>query len=250
MLLKLTTVGLVALFSVSGPYPQADIASLKREVEALKAQQAAMQKDLDAIKAFLQQLVQRSEEEAITNASIALDAGRTRGAANAKITLVEISDYHCPFCRRHAQSTQAQIDAEYIGTGRIRYAFVDYPIEQLHPEAFKSHEAAACAGDQGKYWEMHTQLFTAPTKDVAQLVAQGSAVGLDAAAFKACLQGGKHKNTVVDSVSRMQALGIDSTPTFVIGLTPERGQPMKILKVVKGAVPFQQFKATLDPLLR
>ena len=98
--------------------------------------------------------------------------------------MVEVSDYHCPFCRRHTLTTQPQIDAEYINTGKLRYVFIDYPIDQLHPDAFKAHEAANCAGEQGKYWEMHAKLFESPpTRDgaqlVPQLVAQAQAVGLD-----------------------------------------------------------------------
>ena len=85
-----------------------------------------------------------------------------KGSTASKVMLVEVSDYHCPFCRRHTLTTQPQIDAEYINTGKLRYVFIDYPIDQLHPEAFKAHEAANCAGDQGKYWEMHVKLFEQP----------------------------------------------------------------------------------------
>ncbi|HXW08715.1 MAG TPA: DsbA family protein [Vicinamibacterales bacterium] len=250
-MLKLTTVSLVALFSLSGPYPQDDMASLRREIEALKAEQAAMKKDLEAIKSFLQALVQggRPAEETLVNASISIAGEPARGSSTAKVTLVEVSDYHCPFCRRHMQETQPRIEQEYIRTGKVRYVFVDYPIEQLHPSAFKAHEAANCAGDQGKYWEMHAALFASPTRDVGQLVSQGESLGLDAAAFRACLTGNKYAAPVRESVARMQQLGIDSTPMFLIGLTPPDGQPMKILKVVKGAHPFQQFQTAIEGLL-
>ena len=82
--------------------------------------------------------------------------------------MVEVSDYHCPFCRRHTVDDPAGIDAEYIDLGKLRYVFIDYPIDQLHPDAFKAHEAANCAGDQGKYLEMHAKLFESPpTRDSA-----------------------------------------------------------------------------------
>jgi protein-disulfide isomerase len=251
MLLKLGTVSLVALFSLSGPYPQEDVAALRREIEALKAEQAAMKKDLEAIKSFLQALVQggKPAEEALVNASINVSGEPARGSARAKVMLVEVSDYHCPFCRRHMQQTQPQIDQEYINTGKVRYVFVDYPIEQLHPEAFKAHEAANCAGDQGKYWDMHARLFASPTRDVNELVTQAESLGLNGSAFRTCLTGNKYAAPVRESVARMQQLGVDSTPMFLIGLTPADGQPMKILKVVKGAHPFQQFKAAIDGLL-
>jgi len=248
MLPKLATVMVVAFFSLSPPY-QDDVAKLRREIDALKAQQAAMQKDMDAIKAFLQQLVRRPAEEALVNASISISGEPSKGSPTAKVTLVEVSDYHCPFCRRHMQATQPQIDTDYINSGKIRYIFIDYPIEQLHPEAFKAHEAASCAGDQGKYWEMHAKLFAAPTRDVSQLISQAQALGIDGGKFRSCLEGGKYATPVRESVARMEQLGVDSTPTFLIGMTPAAGQPMKILKVVKGALPFSAFKAAIDPLL-
>ena len=183
MVLKVATVALVALFSLSPPIEQ-DAAALKREIDALKAQQAEMQKDLDAIRAYLQQMIIEKAEAAMVNAPIVVAGAPTRGSASAKIMLVEVSDYHCPFCRRHTLVTQPQIDADYINTGKLRYVFIDYPIDQLHPDAFKAHEAANCAGEQGKYWEMHGKLFESPpTRDSAQLtpqlVSQAKAVGLD-----------------------------------------------------------------------
>lgn len=250
MMLKLATVTLVALFSLSPPYEQ-DTAALKREIEELKAQQAEMQRDLDTIRAFLQQMIVEKAQAAMVNTPLAVAGLPTRGAAGAKVMMVEVSDYHCPFCRRHTLTTQPQIDAEFINTGKLRYAFIDYPIDQLHPDAFRAHEAASCAGEQGKYWEMHAKLFeTPPARDGAQLlpqlVGQAQSTGLDVAKFRACLDGGKFAKAVKDNVARMQGLGIDSTPTFLIGLTPPPGQPMKVLRIVRGAVPFAQFKAAID----
>ena len=132
----------------------------------------------------------------------------------------------------------------------IRYAFIDYPIAQLHPDAFRAHEAANCAGEQGKYWEMNSQLFEQPARDVPTLVTQAGKVGVNTSQFKSCLEGGKFAAPVRESISRMQALGIDSTPTFLLGVTPSPGQPMKIVKVVKGAVPFADFQAALDSMLK
>jgi protein-disulfide isomerase len=197
-MLKLGTVALVAFFSLSPPVGQ-DVAALKREIEQLKAQQAAMQKDLDAIKSFLQQLLRAPQDNKLVDAAVPIAGRPTRGSASAKITLVEISDYHCPFCRRHSQQTQPQIDAEYVNAGKIQYVFIDYPIAQLHPDAFKSHEAANCASDQGKYWEMHNRLFASPTKEPAQLVSHAQELGLDAAKLKACLDNGKYAKAVRDT---------------------------------------------------
>jgi protein-disulfide isomerase len=250
MLSKLATVAVVAVFSLSPPIDQ-EVAALKKEIDALKAQQADMQKDLDAIKTFLQQLLRGAapEEDKITGASVSIVGKPSKGSPTAKVTLVEVSDYHCPYCRRHMQTTQPQIDADYINNGKIQYIFIDYPIEQLHPDAFRAHEAANCAGEQGKYWQMHTKLFATPTREPAQLVLQAQEIGLDGGRIKACLDSGKYSKSVRESVGKMEQLGVNSTPTFLVGYTPAPGQPMKIAKVVKGAHPFSEFKKTIDGLL-
>ena len=249
---RFAAVTLIALFSLSGPQsPQDEVAALRKEVEALKAQQATMLRDLTAIKNFLQSLVQpQPAETALLNKTVQIDGVPTKGAASAPVTMVEVSDFHCPFCRRFRQDTQPQIDAQFVQTGRIRYAFIDYPIAQLHPEAFRAHEAANCAGDDGKYWEMSAQLFQQPLRDVSALVAQAGKIGLDTTQFKNCLEGGRHAARVRESVSRMQALGVDSTPTFLIGMTPAPGQPLKVLKVVRGAMPFEEFRKALESALK
>ncbi len=252
MIVKLATVTLVALFSLSGPQaPQDEIAALRKEIADLKASQAAMQRDLEAIKSFLKAVSQgRQGSDPLANASVPIAGEPALGAADARITLVEVSDYHCPFCRRHAQQTQPQIDAEYIKTGKVKYVFIDYPITQLHPDAFKPHEAANCAGEQGKYWQMHDQLFVKPTREVSELVSQAASIGVDQTRFKACMDGEKYKATIQQSVERMGQLGVDSTPTFLIGQTPSGDAPMKVATVIHGAQSYGAFKSALDSALR
>ena len=173
MFARLASVAVVAMLSLSPPQSQSDeIAALKREIQTLKAQQASMQRDLDMIKSLLQSLVQargQQPEEAFTDKLINITDAPTKGNPSAKVTLVEVSDYHCPYCRRQNLQTMPQVTAEYVNTGKVKYVFIDYPIAQLHPDAFLSHEAAACAGDQGKYWQMHDLLFTnSPARDASQ----------------------------------------------------------------------------------
>jgi protein-disulfide isomerase len=256
MVLKLSSIAVLALLSLSPPQSQTDeIAALKREIQSLKAQQAQMQRDLDTIKSIL--LGQRAQAEPrgdqFVNKQITLDNQPSRGNANAKVTMVEVSDYHCPFCRRQTLQTMPQVNADYINTGKVRYVFVDYPIAQLHPDAFKSHEAAACAGDQGKYWQMHDLLFTnSPAKDASQLATQASMLGLDMKQFDACMNGGNggaHAAEIRGSIARVQQLGVGGTPLVLIGLTPAPGSPMKVIGSVYGALPYADFKAALDAAL-
>jgi protein-disulfide isomerase len=227
-----------------------DPAALRKEIEALKASQAAMQKDIAEIREFLRQVTGgKFGAPSLENATIDLSGAPAKGSASAPITLVEVSDYHCPFCRRHFQQTQPQIYSEFVDSGKVRHVFIHYPIDQLHPEAFRSHEAASCAADQGKFWELHAKLFEAPVRSLDQIVALAPAAGLDSAALRACMDSGKYSSAVRESVKRMQQLGVDSTPMFLIGKTPQNGEPMKVLKVVKGAHPFEQFKVTIEGLL-
>lgn len=82
-----------------------------------------------------------------------------KGNANATVTLIEFSDYECPFCERHFTQTESQINRDYVDTGKIKFYYRDYPLSQIHPGAQKAAEAARCAGDQNKYWEYHDALF-------------------------------------------------------------------------------------------
>jgi protein-disulfide isomerase len=260
MLLRLTSVTVLALLSLSPPQSQSDeLAALRREVQALKAQQQVMERDLQTIKALLQSLVQPRAQgqqpggDPFVNKGIDLTDEPTKGNTAAKVTLVEVSDYHCPFCRRQTLQILPQLMAEYVNSGKVKYVFVDYPIAQLHPDAFKSHEAAACAGDQGKYWQMHDLLFTnSPARDASQLIGNASMIGVDTKKFEACLNGGNggtHAPAIRESVARMQQLGVGGTPLVLIGMTPAPGSPMKIVSSVYGAKPYPEFKAALDAAL-
>jgi protein-disulfide isomerase len=222
-----------------------------QDVEALKKELASLKKDVAEIREFLKAATGgRFGAPKIEDMSIDLGGAPAKGQPNAPVTLVEVSDYHCPFCQRHAMTTQPQIDKEYVASGKVRHVFIHLPIDQLHPEAFRSHEGAACANEQGKFWELHAKLFQKPVRTTDEIVAAGQSAGLDAAALRACLDSGKYKEAVRESVKKMSALGVGSTPMFLVGKTPPAGKPMEIDAVVEGAHPFEQFKSSLDALLQ
>jgi protein-disulfide isomerase len=248
----LATISLLTILGCGASSAQSpkDTEALKKEVEALKASQAEMRKSLDEIREFLKAATGgRFGSPSLEGSSIEIAGAPSNGPATASVTLVEISDYHCPFCRRHVQQTQPQLYTEYVQSGKVRHVFLHYPIEQLHPDAYRSHEAASCAADQGKFWELHAKLFETPNRTIEQLVPLAQSAGLDAGAFRTCLESGKYAQAVKDSVARIQKLGINGTPAFLIGRTPESGQPMKISKIVEGAQPFAAFKTALDQVL-
>ena len=227
-----------------------DADSLRKEIDTLKAQQAEMQKSLEEIRDFLKQATGgRFGAPSLVNSTFDIAGAPTKGNPNAAVTLIEISDYHCPFCRRHVQQTQPRLYSEYVDAGKVRHVFIHYPIAQLHPDAYKSHEAAMCAGDQGKFWELHTKLFEAPLKTADQFMAVAQTLGLDMTAFRACLDSNKHAKEVQDSVARITKLNVNGTPMFLVGKSSPDGK-IKVAKLIEGAQSFDAFKAAIDEVTK
>ena len=242
---SLLLVPAVAMMACSQPAAQS-----AQDVEALRKEVEAMRRDLDEIKSFLREATGgRFGAPTIENSVFDIAGAPAKGSDSAPVTIVELSDYHCPFCRRHVQQTQPQIYADYVNSGKARHVFVHFPIDQLHPDAFRSHEAASCAADQGKFWELHAKLFEAPVKTIDQLTALAQGTGLDIAAFRACLERGTHSEAVRQSVARIQQLGVNGTPMFFIGRTPADPRKFTVLKTVQGAHPYPAFKAAIDAVL-
>ena len=147
-----------------------------------------------------------------------------------------------------------QLMADYVNTGKVQYVFVDYPIAQLHPDASLSHEAAACAGDQGKYWQMHDSCLRIRRRErSSQLTAQARhARSRYATKFDDVHEQGRAASTQrrsAQSVARMQQLGVGGTPLVAHRPDPPPGSPMKVVSFVYGAQPYPEFKTALDAAL-
>jgi protein-disulfide isomerase len=166
----------------------------------------------------------------------------------AKVVLVEFSDYQCPFCGRYARETYPQVQRDFVESGIVDYVFRSFPLESIHPLAFKAAEAAECSGQQGKYWEMHDRLFADQKKlghqDISEI---GKSPRLDEPAFQACLSG-KTTAKVRDDLSEGKRLGVKSTPTFLIGVAQKNGR-IKILRQLNGALPYDVFRSTIKEVL-
>jgi protein-disulfide isomerase len=171
-----------------------------------------------------------------------------QGSADAPVTLIEFADYECPFCIRHFTQTAPMIDANYIKTGKVRYVFRDLPIDSLHPGAIRAHEAARCATEQGRFWELHARLFSAPgSHSDAALESRAAEAGLNADAFRACLASGRTEAAVRQSVAAAGQLGANGTPTFFIGIE-DHGNPnqIRIVQALAGAQPYSEFEKALE----
>lgn len=178
--------------------------------------------------------------------NVSVDDDPMLGNPKAKVTLVEFSDFQCPFCRSFWSGAYQQIKKEYIDTGKAKLVYRDYPLS-FHPASQVSAEASECAHEQGKFWEIHDKIFGEQAKQgtgtitfgVDELKKWASQIGLDSAKFNQCLDSGKYKSEVEKDFADGSAYGVSGTPTLFVN-----GQP------VVGAQPFSAFKALIDKELK
>ena len=224
-----------------------ELKSLRKELEALKQGQITIQKELQEIKNLLGgRQAPPQPQDVVLN----VDDHPYKGDKNTKLTLIEFSDYQCPFCSRHFRETLPQIESDYIKTGKVKYVFRNLPIESIHKEAFKAAEAANCAGEQGKYWEMHDRLFANQNAlGLKDLSKHAETLGLDLPKFQQCLDSGREAAKIRKDMADGQKAGVQGTPTFFLGLTEPNGTEVKALRMITGAQPYNNFKEAIESLL-
>lgn len=168
------------------------------------------------------------------------------GHVTAPLTMIEFTDYQCPYCRRFQAEVWPKLKREYIDTGKLRYIARDLPLA-IHAAAAPAAEAAHCAADQGKFWDMHAALLGGPA-DLAGggIERRAHAVGLDMTRFDECLARKKYAAVIASHEQEADAAGIDGTPGFVVG----RAAHGELTGVrVEGALPFEEFDSLLRELL-
>jgi protein-disulfide isomerase len=202
---------------------------IKDFLDGQRAQQARAQL-VEELKAKSSSVKVMLDPPRYTVAIAALDP--VRGAATAPVTIIEFSDYQCPFCAR-VNPTLEQVRKTY--GDQVKIVFKDFPLPN-HAQAPKAAEAAHCAGEQGKYWEMHDQLFANQRAlNLPELKQYAVGLSLDATKFNQCLDSGKHAGLVAAGTAQGERMGVNSTPTLYIN-----GRPLI------GAQPFDAFKAVID----
>ncbi|MDX1411087.1 MAG: DsbA family protein [Nitrospirales bacterium] len=229
---------------------QEDLGEIQSEIEALKEGQKAIRNDLKAIKDLLTARQKSRNPVQDIDLTIKVADDPAKGQANAKVTLIEFTDYQCPFCSRHTRAVLPQLEKDFIDTGKIRYVLRDFPLASLHPQAPKAHESAHCAGDQGKYWEMHDQLFANQKElEPEKLSDYAEAAGVaDTSAFEACLDSGKYETQTNASLKEGKEAGVRGTPSFLLGHTKANGT-VKAVKLIRGALPYSFFQQQINTLL-
>ena len=206
--------------------------------------------ELDVLRESQRTLIQ---EVAALKKSPVLDltGNPTKGAEDAVVILVEFSDYECPYCVRHFQQTMPQIEERYIKTGKIRYVFRDFPVDQLHPEAIRAHEAAQCAGEQGKFWDLHSRLFSAAGTHTPPLLEQrATEAGLDLTAYRACVASGRTTAAIRANAALAIDLGANGTPAFFVGIRDRATNQMQVAEAISGAQSFAVFVQVIDAVMK
>lgn len=168
------------------------------------------------------------------------------GRATAPLTMIEFTDYQCPYCRRFEAEVWPKLKREYIDTGKLRYIARDLPLA-IHAAAAPAAEAAHCAGEQGKFWQMHAALLGgAADLTGGGIERRAHALGLDMTRFDECIARNKYSAVIAAHEQEADAAGIDGTPGFVVG----RAAHGELTGVrVEGALPYDEFDSLLRELL-
>jgi protein-disulfide isomerase len=173
--------------------------------------------------------------------SAAADRGRIRGSADAPVWLIEVSDFQCPFCKQWHDASFAAIDNEYVKTGKVRMAYLNFPLSSIHPNARAAAEAAMCASVQDKFWQMHESLFDTQQRWEGQpnpmptFDSLAVAAGVEPKAWRDCMSTHATAKLIDADHDRSRSAGVGSTPTFFIGD-----------RKLEGAYPTDSFRVALD----
>jgi protein-disulfide isomerase len=247
MILLLLFLGLIQLGyaqSQTKDQPQGELSALRTDIRALQAEQQQIITRLDELK----QLLQPSSQPPAPVTSVNVRGETFRGDSGARVALIEYADFECPYCGEYERKTFPQILSDYVQTGKLKYFYRDLPLP-MHARALPAARAAHCAGEQGKYWEMHDSLFAKQDALSAPAVLErAQTLGLDTAKFTECLSSEKYTADIQKNVSEAQKMGIDGTPTFFLGVVEPSGD-VTIEKRLQGAAPFDVFKTAVDALL-
>lgn len=181
------------------------------------------------------------------------------GDPNAPVKIVEFSDYQCPFCERFSTDTEPSLIESYISTGKVHFTYrstgnwVSQNINSGLTESEDAAEAAYCAGDQGKYWEMHDMIFANVLgEDVGsftdrRLSAIAEKTGLDMTQYEDCYSSNKYRDEVVKDGQDALAAGVQGTPSFVLTYTNASGE--EVTELIEGAQPFSVFQEKIEAAL-
>lgn len=171
------------------------------------------------------------------------DASRIQGSPSAKVWIIEVSDFQCPYCKQWHDATYAMVLNDYVKTGKVRMAYVNFPLS-IHAHAHQAAVAAMCAGAQDKFWQMHDALFASQSEWEKQADATtafdslATSIGVNATAYHACLSSPSIEALIAGDQERARDGGVSATPSFWVGG-----------KLLEGAIPTTEMKAAIEQAL-
>ncbi len=184
-------------------------------------------------------------QEQPTEAKLKLEGGEMLGSKDAPLTMVEFTDYQCPFCQRFYLTTFPELKKDYIDTGKLRFYSRDMPLD-FHANAMRAAQAARCAADQKQFWTLRDIMAKNPDKlDMASLVGDATELKMDIPSFRTCVESGKYKNEVQSNVMEAMKLGATGTPSFIVGRSTPEGVDGELMI---GAMPYGMFDEKLKSL--
>jgi len=230
---------------VAGGMGNSDSNVTTEDIEALIV---AMDKKIVQVPQAVQRPTQPSVPSII---SVSFDDDPVKGNPNAAVTIVEFSDFQCPFCKRFADQTLPSLQRDYIDTGKVNFVYRDFPLDNIHPNARTAHIAAECADEQEGFWQYHDILFEKQGQWARQSAAEAndsfkqfaSDVGLDLTSFSSCLDSQSFADEVNKDYLEGVNYGITGTPTFFIGNAKDG------FVKLSGAQPYDVFKQRIEQQL-
>ena len=222
-----------------------DIATLNNDIASIKA-------DLKEIKSRPAQAARPGQAPApppVIEKVVSIDDDPIKGDKNAPITIIEFSDYECPFCKRSYDNVITQIDKEYISKGKVRLVFRDYPLP-FHKKAIPAAIAANCAGEQGKYWEVHDFMFEdqKTNLEISTIIDSAGDLGLNKAKFQACINDKSKEKEITKDIEDGQKYGVRGTPSYFIGKTTDGDEMTGTF--IRGAQPYIVLKELIEKHLK
>lgn len=171
------------------------------------------------------------------------------GERTAPIAVVEFADFECQFCGQFERDTYPQVLENYVKTGKVMFFYHDFPLSS-HPHADMAAQAAHCAGDQGKYWEMHDDLFAHQGQLSERTIStDAQSLTIDSAKLMSCISSGRYAAAIQKSREDAVQMGVRATPSFLIGTLDADGHELRVVRALRGAYTYEAFKSALDGVL-
>jgi protein-disulfide isomerase len=228
--------------------------SLEKQIAELREGQRILMEELRQLRLEIQGSAPRKDvipaEEPKPFVTLNVRGEPLRGSTNARVAVVVFSDFNCSHCAEFEREIYPKLEEQYLRTGKVRLLFRDLP-DRNDADALAKSEAARCAGEQGRFWDMHDVLYLDQSPYSVESSAKWiSATGIEAEPFRACMESHRYRDPIRRSIALADRMGIRGTPTFLIGTCDDSGIVIRSEEIFTGVEPIKKFQAILDRLLK